>query len=325
MIAITVPLLILQNLHHSLSVQLYYSAFQKLGPYSTYPWSAPALFVAKKDGSMQMCIDYRKLNRVTVKDKYPLPRIDDLFDQLRGSSYFSKIDLRSGYHQLRVREQDIPKTAFGTPEGHYEFLVMPFGLTNAPAVFMDLMHRVLQEFLDEFVIVFIDDILIYSTTEEQHRKHLSAVLQTLKEHRLFAKFSKCDFWRREVKFLGHVVTSEGIAVDPSKVEAVLNWQRPKSVFDIRSFLGLAGYYRRFIKGFSSIALPLTRLTRKGIKFEWDEKCNEAFKRLKKLLTTAPVLIIPEQGKGYVVYCDASKEGLGCVLMQLDRVVAYASR
>ena len=151
------------------------------------------------------------------------------------------------------------------------------------------------------------------------------MLQTLKEHRLFAKFSKCDFWRQEVKFLGHVVTSEGIDVDPSKVEAVLNWKRPKSVFDIRSFLGLAGYYRRFIKDFSSIALPLTRLTQKGIKFEWDEKCNEAFERLKKLLTTAPVLIIPEQGKGYVVYCDASKEGLGCVLMQLERVVAYASR
>ena len=224
-----------------------------------------------------------------------------------------------------MRETDIPKTAFGTPEGHYKFLVMPFGLTNAPAVFMDLMHRVLQEYLNEFVIVFIDDILVYSKTEELHQEHLRMVLQTLREHRLYAKFSKCDFWSREVKFLGHVVTSEGIAVDSSKVEAVSNWQKPKCVFDIRSFLGLAGYYRRFIKDFSSIALPLTKLTRKGIKFEWDEKCTEAFERLKRLLTTAPVLIIPEQGKGYVVYCDACKEGLGCVLMQSERVVAYASR
>ena len=170
---------------------------------------------------------------------------------------------------------------------------MPFGLTNAPAVFMDLMHRVLQEYLNEFVIVFIDDILVYSKTEELHQEHLRMVLQTLREHRLYAKFSKCDFWCREVKFLGHVVTSEGIAVDSSKVEAVLNWQKPKCVFDIRSFLGLAGYYRRFIKDFSSIALPLTKLTRKGVKFEWDEKCTDAFERLKKLLTIVPVLIIPE--------------------------------
>ena len=164
---------------------------------------------------------------------------------------------------MRIREQDISKTAFGTPEGHYEFLVMPFGLTNAPAVFMDLMHRVFREFLDKFVNVFIDDILVYSKNEEEHQEHLGIVLQTLRDHQLYAKFSKCDFWRREVKFLGHVVTTEGINVDPVKVEAVVNWQRPKCIFDIRSFLGLAGYYRRFIKGFSSIALSLTRLTRKG--------------------------------------------------------------
>ena len=173
--------------------------------------------------------------------------------------------------------------------------------------------------------MFIDDILVYSKDEEEHREHLGIVLQTLRDHQLYAKLSKCDFWRREVKFLGHVVTAEGIAVDPAKVESVINWHRPRCVFDIRSFLGLAGYYRRFIKDFSSIALPLTRLTRKGVKFDWDEKCAEAFVKLKTLLTTAPVLIIPEQGKGYVVYCDACKEGLGCVLMQSGRAVAYASR
>ena len=257
------------------------------------PWSAPALFVSKKDGSMRMCIDYRKLNRATVKNKYPIPRIDDLFDQLKGSSFFSKINLRSGCHQVRIREQDIQKTAFGTPQGHYEFLVMPFGFTNAPAVFMDLMHRIFREYLDKFVIVFIDDILVYSKDEEEHKEHLGIVLQTLRDHQLFAKFSKCDFWHREENFLGHVVTAEGIAVDPAKVEAVVNWQRPKCAFDIRSFLGLAGYYRRFIKDFSSIALPLIRLSRKGVKFDWDEKCTDAFERLKILLTTAPVLIIPE--------------------------------
>ena len=185
----------------------------------------------------------------------------------------------------------MPKTAFRMRYGHYEFLVMPFGLINAPVAFMELMNRVFRPYLDRFVIVFIDDILVYSKTEELHQEHLRMVLQTLREHRLYAKFSKCDFWSREVKFLGHVVTSEGIAVDSSKVEAVLNWQKPKCVFDIRSFLGLAGYYHRFIKDFSSIALPLTKLTRKGVKFEWDEKCTDAFERLKKLLTTAPVLII----------------------------------
>ncbi|GJU51434.1 putative reverse transcriptase domain-containing protein [Tanacetum coccineum] len=187
---------------------------------SSSPWGAPVLFVKKKDGSFQICIDYHELNKMTVKNQYPLPRIDDLFDQLQGSSVYSKIDLRSGYHQLRVRDEDIPKTAFRTRYGHYEFQVMPFGLTNAPAVFMDLMNRVCRPYLDKFVIVFIDDILIYSKTKEEHDVHLRLILELLKKEELYAKFSKCDFWLSKVQFLGHVIDSEGIHVDPAKIESI---------------------------------------------------------------------------------------------------------
>ncbi|XP_042465609.1 uncharacterized protein LOC122048066 [Zingiber officinale] len=242
---------------------------------SVSPWGAPVLFVKKKDGSLRLCIDYRQLNAVTIKNKYPLPRIEDLFDQLKDTCVYSKIDLRSGYHQLRVGDADIPKTAFRTRYGHYEFLVMPFGLTNAPAVFMDLMNRVFLEYLDWFVIVFIDDILIYSRSEEEHMRHLRIVLETLRREHLYAKFSKCAFWLPSVGFLGHVVSSRGISVDPQKIEAITGWEQPKTVQEIRSFLGLAGYYRRFVEGFSSIALPLTRLTRKGEKFSWTESCERA--------------------------------------------------
>ncbi|KAI3437402.1 uncharacterized protein J3R85_005383 [Psidium guajava] len=217
---------------------------------STSPWGAPVLFVKKKDGTLRLCIDYRQLNKVTIKNRYPLPRIDDLFDQLQGASVFSKIDLRSGYHQLRIKGEDVPKTAFRTRYGHYEFLVMPFGLTNAPTVFMDLMNRVFKSYLDKFVIVFIDDILVYSKGEEEHKEHLRKTLQTLHEHQLYAKFSKYEFWLDQVTFLGHVISGEGITVDPTKIEAVVNWPRPTTVIEIRSFLGLAGYYRRFVGGFS---------------------------------------------------------------------------
>ena len=206
---------------------------------SVSSWGAPVLFVKKKDGSLRLCIDYRELNKLTVKNKYPLPRIDDLFDQLQGATYFSKIDLRSGYHQLRVKKESIPLTAFRTRYGHYEFVVMPFGVTNAPAVFMDLMNRVFRNYLDKFVIVFIDDILIYSRTEKEHEEHLRIVLETLRKEQLYAKFSKCEFWLRRVSFLGHVVSEEGISVDPSKIEVIMNWERPRTVTEIRSFLGLS--------------------------------------------------------------------------------------
>ncbi|KAJ9544849.1 hypothetical protein OSB04_024556 [Centaurea solstitialis] len=292
---------------------------------SSSPWGAPVLFVKKKDGSFRMCIDYRELNKITIKNRYPLPRIDDLFDQLQGPTYFSKIDLRSGYHQMRVREEDIAKTAFRTRYGHYEFLVMPFGLTNAPAVFMDLMNRVCRPYLDKFVIVFIDDMLIYSRSKEDHEQHLTLILDLLKAEKLYAKFLKCEFWVREVHFLGHVVNKEGIHVDPAKIEAIKKWEAPKTPTEIRQFLGLAGYYRRFIANFSKIAQPLTTLTQKDKKFIWGEKQEEAFQLPKHKLCNAPILALPEGTDNFVVYCDASHQGLGCVLMQNEKVIAYASR
>ncbi|GJR68031.1 putative reverse transcriptase domain-containing protein [Tanacetum coccineum] len=292
---------------------------------SSSPWGAPVLFVKKKDGSFRMCIDYRELNKLTVKNRYPLPRIDDLFDQLQGSSVYSKIDLRSGYHQLRVREEDIPKTAFRTRYGHYEFQVMPFGLTNAPAVFMDLMNRVCKPYLDKFVIVFIDDILIYSKNKQEHEEHLKQILELLKKEELYAKFSKCEFWISKVQFLGHVIDSEGIHVDPAKIEAIKDWTSPKSPTEIRQFLGLAGYYRRFIEGFSKIAKPMTKLTQKKVKFEWGDKQEAAFQLLKQKLCSAPILALPEGSEDFIAYCDASKKGLGAVLMQREKVISYASR
>ncbi|GJS07861.1 putative nucleotidyltransferase, ribonuclease H [Tanacetum coccineum] len=258
------------------------------------PWGAPVLFVKKKDGSLRMCIDYRELNKLTIKNRYPLPRIDDLFDQLQGSRYFSKIDLRSGYHQLRVHEDDIPKTAFRTRYGHFEFTVMPFGLTNAPAVFMDLMNRVCKPYLDKFVIVFIDDILIYSKTKEDHEVHLGLVLELLRKEKLYAKFSKCEFWLQEVHFLGHVVNQNG-------------------------------YYRRFIANFSKIAKPLTSLTQKNQKYVWGVEQEEAFQTLKNNLCDAPILMLPDGVEDFVVYYDASNQGLGCVLMQRGKVIDYAMR
>ena len=281
---------------------------------SISPWGAPVLFVKKKDDTWRLCIDYRQLNKVTIRNRYPLPRIDDLFDQLQGARVFSKIDLRSGYHQSRIRESDIPKTAFRTRYGYYEFLVMSFRLTNAPTIFMDLMNRVFRPYLDRFVIVFIDDILVYSRSELEHERHLGLVLQTLRQYHLYAKFNKCEFWLSRVGFLRHVVSPDGIYVDPQKVEAVENWEQPTTVTEVRSFLGLAGYYRRFIEGFSKIAGPLHCLTRKGVKFEWTDRCEGSFQTLKERLTSAPVLTLPEGNEGFEVYSDASRQGLGCVLM-----------
>ncbi|KAL0458747.1 UNVERIFIED_CONTAM: Transposon Ty3-G Gag-Pol polyprotein [Sesamum latifolium] len=244
---------------------------------STSPWRAPVLFVKMKDGSMKLCVDYRQLNRVTVKNKYSLPRIDDLLDQLKGGTIFSKIYLRSRYWQLRIAEKDIPKIVFRTRYGHYEFLVMPFGLTNAPATFMALMNRTFQEYLDRFVIVFIDDILIYSRNKEEHEQHLRIVLQILKEKELYAKLSKCEF------------------------------------------------FGRFIESFFIIAGPLTKLLRKKIVFQWTEQCQQSFDELKSRLTSTYILVLPSGSGGFVVYTDASKQGLGCVLMQYGKVIAYASR
>ncbi|WVZ87827.1 LOW QUALITY PROTEIN: hypothetical protein U9M48_034403 [Paspalum notatum var. saurae] len=250
---------------------------------SSSPWGCPALFVEKKDqGGKRLCVDYRPLNAVTIKNKYPLPHIDILFDQLAGAKVFSKIDLRSGYYQIKIRGEDIPKTAF------FDQICLSFGLTNAPAFFMYMMNSVFMNELDKFVVVFIDDILIYSKSEEEHKEHLRIVLNRLREHKLYAKFSKCAFRLKEVSFLGHILSEKGVAVDPSKVKDVLNWKHPETVIEIRSFLGL---------------------------YVWSSNCDEAFQTLKKLLTSAPVLAQPDVTKPLDVYCDASGNGLGCVLMQ----------
>ncbi|WVZ93034.1 hypothetical protein U9M48_039057 [Paspalum notatum var. saurae] len=288
---------------------------------SSSPWAFPVLFVDKKDGSRRMCVDYRALNDVTIKNKYPLPRIDDLFDQLQGACVFSKTDLRSGYHQMKIRSSDIPKTAFITRFGLYEYTVMSFGFTNAPFYFMNLMNKVFMEYLDKFAVVFIDDILIYSKTEEEHEEHLRLVLQKLREHKLYAKLSKCEFWLDQVPFLGHIVSKGGIMVDPSKISSVMDWKVPEVVKEVRGFLGLAGYYRRFIESFSRIAKPMTSFLEKGVPFIWTKERQAAFDELKKRLTTAPVLTLPDLTKSFTVYCDASKEGLGCE----GKVIAYASR
>jgi hypothetical protein len=282
---------------------------------SSSPWGGPVLFVEKKDKTQRMCVDYRSLNEVTIKNKYPLPRIEDVFDQMKGVGVFLKIDLRSGYHQLKIRESDISKIAFRTRYGLYEYTVMSFGLTNAPAYFMYLMNKVFIEYLDKFVVVFIHDILIFSKTEEEHEKHLRLVLEKLRSNQLYSKFSKCEFWLTEVAFLRYVISVGGVSVDPGKVRDVLNWMPPTNVLEIQSFLGLAGYYRRFIKDFSKIANPMMKLLKKNKAFEWIEECQTSFEELKKHLTSAPVLVLPDLTKKFDIYCDASLQGLGCVLMQ----------
>nr|GEX54495.1 putative reverse transcriptase domain, ribonuclease H-like domain, aspartic peptidase domain protein [Tanacetum cinerariifolium] len=264
---------------------------------SSSPWGAPVLFVKKNDGSFRMCIDYRELNKLTVKNRYPLSRINYLFDQLQGLSVYSKIDLRSGYHQLRIKEEDIPITTFRTRYGHFEFQVMPFGLTNAPVVFMDLMNQVCKPYLDKFVIVFIDDILVYFKDEKEHEKHVKIILELLKKERLYAMFPKCDFWIDSVQFLGHVIDRSGVHVDPVKIKAITSWAAPTTPMEVRLFLRLAGYYRRFIEG---------------------KEEEEAFQTLKQKLYSAPILALPKGTKEFVVYFDVSLKGFGAVLMQREK-------
>ena len=276
---------------------------------------------------LRLCIDYRGLNKLTIKNKFPLPRVDDIFDHLYGSKIFSKIDLRSGYHQIRIKESDIAKTGFRSCLGHYEYVVMPFGLTNAPATFMTLMNSIFRDYLGKFVLVFIDDILIYSKNEEEHKQHLKQVFEILREHKLYAKLSKCVFFTSRVEFLGHVISDEGVSVDPRKVTAVAEWPIPKDKTEVRSFLGLASYYRRFVKGFSKIAAPMTNLLKgKSNMIDWTPECDESFQTLKSLLTQTLVLTIMEFLKGNIILCtDASDLAIGAVLMQDKKIIAYESR
>jgi hypothetical protein len=296
---------------------------------SKSPFGAPILFVKKKDGTTRMCVDYRALNDITIKNSYPLPRIDELFDRLQGARYFSKIDLRSGYHQIRIDPGDVAKTAFRTRYGHFEFLVLPFGLTNAPATFMHLMHQSFRPFLDKFALVFLDDILIYSKTLAEHKQHVRQVLEVLRKEKLYAKRSKCEFFKPEVEFLGHHVGRDGVRMMEDKVKAVQEWPTPTKVGQIRSFLGTAGYYRKFIRNFSGLAAPLSELTHDNTPFVWGDAQTTAFRALKDAMQRHPVLILPDPKLPFVVHTDASGFAVGAVLMQDQgkglQPIAYLSK
>ncbi|KAL1213521.1 RNA-directed DNA polymerase-like protein [Cardamine amara subsp. amara] len=291
---------------------------------SLSPCVVPVLLVPKKDGTWRMCVDCRAINNITVKYRHPIPRLDDMLDELHGATIFSKIDLRSGYHQVRMKEGDEWKTAFKTKRGLYEWLVMPFGLTNAPSTFMRLMNHVLRANICKFVVVYFDDILIYSSNLADHLNHLEQVLETLKAENLYANLKKCTFCTDQVVFLGFVVSSQGLKVDEEKIKAIQDWPTPTTIGHVRSFHGLASFYRRFVKDFSTIAAPLTSVIKKNVEFKWGPAQDEAFAKLKDSLTHAPVLVLPNFDKTFEIECDAFGTGIGAVLIQGGKPVAYFS-
>jgi hypothetical protein len=291
---------------------------------STSLFSAPVLLVRKPDSSWRFCIDYRALNARTSKDKFPIPVVDEILDELHGARYFTKLDLRSGYHQVRMFTGHIDKTAFRTHHDHYEFLVMPFGLSNAPATFQALMNDVLRPYLQRFVLVFFDDILIYSSSWAEHLQHISIVLNELRAHQLHLKRLKCSFGAPSVAYLGHVISEAGVTMDADKVVVVSAWPQPRSARGLRGFLGLAGYYRKFIRDFGLIVAPLTRLLHRDA-FSWDKEAEDAFQALNHALTTGPVLQMPDFDKLFIVDCDASDVGFGAVPHQGVGPVSFFSR
>ena len=290
---------------------------------SKSPCAVLALLVPKKDGTWRMCVDSRAVNNITIKYRFPMPRLDDMLDELHGATVFSKIDLRSGYHQMRIPEGYEWKTTFKTKQGLYEWMVMPFGLCNAPSSFMRLMNEVLRPFLNMFVVVYLDDILISSKTKELHFDHLRHVFNALQKQQLYGKMEKCSFLVPSLVFLGYIVSSDGVRVDPTKVDAISTWPEPKNAHDVRSFHGLASFYRRFIKDFSAIAAPLTELTKKG-EFVWSKAAKVAFEEIKKRLCNAPILALPVFSKLFEVETDASGLGIGAVLLQEKKPIAYFS-
>jgi len=296
---------------------------------SQSPWVSPAVMVRKKDGTVRFCVDYRKLNAVTIKDSYPIPRIDDMLDRLSGNSWFTTLDLKSGYWQVKIRSEDKEKTAFSIGKGLWQFTVMPFGLCNAPATFERLMEKILNQLLFKICLVYLDDVIIYSDNFEEMLSRLERVFARLRSANLKLNPKKCSFFKKEIKYLGHVVSKEGIKTDPEKISAVRDWPIPRTKKQVRSFLGFCSYYRKFVKGFSLIAKPLFSLTENSAKFVWTEKCGEAFKVLKERLITSPILSYPNSQGRFILDTDASNHGIGAVLSQkqgkTEKVIAYFSR